>query len=316
MKNLYKYLIILLSVPIASLAQDTELNPDALIFNTTPSNPLVHSEYGLTGLDIQDYYHFVRLNPDTLSLGDDLKWWTLNRDQLSLRTNLTAPLENLTLDLDRLSFGSSFLGLFDNWELGKRLISSPTPTARFSILHIYGESGLYANIYEALSITPGHNVGIGITTPSQKLDVNGNARFRDVPLGSGNYYLRIANDGSLSKVAITSDRRLKENIKTLENALGKVLTMRGVSYTLKLHPEAGIQHGLIAQELLEIAPELVEFDGEYYTIRYDQLSPLLIEALKEQQTIIAQQQTEIESLKQIYSRVLNLEKMLGMAHTY
>lgn len=315
MKALYKWLLLLLLWPLAGTAQDSGLNPEAIIFNTTPVNPMVRAVYGLQGIDQQYFYDFSRLTTDTFSLGDDLKWWILDRDRLSLNTALMVPLQSTSLDLSRLRFSSRYSGFFDTWEVGKTLLTPNPPTSRFSIVHTLGEEMGAVIYYEAFSIVS-DKVGIGTTSPTQNLDVNGNARFRDVPVGTGNYYLRLTSDGSLSKVSIASDRRLKENIETLEDALGKVLAMRGVSYTLKSHPEAGIQHGLIAQELSEVVPELVEFDGEYYSIRYDQFPALLIEAIKEQQAIIARQQSEIEALKQVYGRIVKLEKMLGVANVY
>jgi hypothetical protein len=69
---------------------------------------------------------------------------------------------------------------------------------------------------------------------------------------------------------------------------------------------ATTQVGIIAQEVEAVLPEAVTTDETgYKSVRYDNLIPLLIEAIKEQDLAVtaqaalaAQQQTEIERLKQ------------------
>lgn len=67
------------------------------------------------------------------------------------------------------------------------------------------------NTDEKISILANGNVGIGDTTPAQKLDVNGN----------------IAVAGT---TVHTSDARYKKDVTTLESALDKLLQLRGVSF--------------------------------------------------------------------------------------
>ena len=149
----------------------------------------------------------------------------------------------------------------------------------------------------SLTITSGGNVGMGSEEPSQKLDVNGNARFRVI--GSGAYFgvVNRMSDGTLTTA--TSDIRMKENVTTLKNSLKKVMNLRGVSFTWKAQPDMGLRIGLIAQEVELIFPELVftnEVDG-YKGVNYAEISAVLVEAIKEQQTFIEKQQEEITALK-------------------
>ena len=81
-----------------------------------------------------------------------------------------------------------------------------------------------------------------------------------------------------AEVTATSDERLKSDIKTIDNALDKVMNMRGVSFTKQA--EKGI--GVIAQEVEKIIPEVVT-DGEYKSVAYGNMVGVLIEAIKEQQ---------------------------------
>jgi len=89
-----------------------------------------------------------------------------------------------------------------------------------------------------------------------------------------------------------SDRRLKENIETLNGK--KVLQMRGVSFTKDGEKGSGV----IAQEIEEVAPELVKenIDG-IKSVAYGNLVGYLIEGLKEQQK-------EIDELKALVKQLL------------
>jgi hypothetical protein len=102
--------------------------------------------------------------------------------------------------------------------------------------------------------------------------------------------------------AFYSDKRLKDIISTIPNALAKLLTLSGVIFTQnKKAEEFGYnnyeeQVGVIAQEVQAVLPQVVKpapFDldennqsksgDNYITVQYEKLVPLLIEAIKEQQ---------------------------------
>jgi hypothetical protein len=88
--------------------------------------------------------------------------------------------------------------------------------------------------------------------------------------------------------AYASDAALKTNVEVIENALEKVEAIRGVSYDwnddgLALGLNDTKQIGVIAQEVEAVIPELVcdsAHEG-YKTVKYDKLTALLIEAVKE-----------------------------------
>ncbi len=122
------------------------------------------------------------------------------------------------------------------------------------------------------------------------------ARFRR----SGTDVAWIANDGSFTtKGDITaffsSDKRLKTNIRPIENALNKVSQISGVTYNWN---ENSVdkdldrrESGVIAQEIIEVLPEVVtERDNGYLAVQYERLIPLLIESIKELKQ-------EVETLK-------------------
>ena len=80
-------------------------------------------------------------------------------------------------------------------------------------------------------------------------------------------------------VTANSDRKLKTNIKTIDNALHKVLSLRGVEFD---RIDTGDhQIGVIAQEVEQIIPDVV-YGEETKSVAYANLVGLLIEAIKEQ----------------------------------
>jgi fibronectin-binding autotransporter adhesin len=91
-----------------------------------------------------------------------------------------------------------------------------------------------------------------------------------------------------TNIIYTSDRRFKQHIRPLTSALTSVLALRGVRYEwnalgVQRGGTAGAgQVGLIAQELEQIYPELVSTGADgYKAVNYAQLTPVLIEAIKE-----------------------------------
>ena len=80
----------------------------------------------------------------------------------------------------------------------------------------------------------------------------------------------------------TSDKRLKKNIKTIKTPLNTVQELRGVTFQWKKSGKDSI--GVIAQEVEEIIPQVVETDSNgNKTVSYGSMVGLLIEAIKEQQ---------------------------------
>ena len=82
----------------------------------------------------------------------------------------------------------------------------------------------------------------------------------------------------------SSDERLKDNKKNIENALEKVESLNGVEFDWndKQDVYEGHDIGVIAQEVEKIAPEIVNTrDNGYKAVKYEKLVPLLIEAIKE-----------------------------------
>ena len=86
--------------------------------------------------------------------------------------------------------------------------------------------------------------------------------------------------------AAPSDERLKENVRTIENALDKVKQISGVLYdwTEEAQPKGlpKADTGVIAQAVQKVLPEVITTNDEgYLGVRYEKLTGLIIEAIKE-----------------------------------
>jgi len=133
--------------------------------------------------------------------------------------------------------------------------------------------------------------------------------------------------GSISATAditaYSSDRRLKENFRSIEEPIDKIKKLNGYIFDWNdKSEEVGFnprrkkdEVGLIAQEVQDVIPQAVApapFDSElnhegtefislsgenYLTVQYEKLVPLLIESIKEQQTQIDELRQEIKNLK-------------------
>ena len=107
----------------------------------------------------------------------------------------------------------------------------------------------------------------------------------------------VSNDLTVSgDVVISSDARLKTNIVSLGSTLPKLLQIDGKSYEIKGKQKIGV----LAQEIKEVFPELVsEDDNEMLSVNYQGLVPVLINALKEQDAKMKEQEKKINRLEKI-----------------
>jgi len=111
----------------------------------------------------------------------------------------------------------------------------------------------------------------------------------NVATTSANLQFNGTNLTCAGTVTANSDERLKENVKTISDALDKVKKLRGVEYDHKKTGEHSI--GVIAQEVEKVLPELVFEDAlGVKSVGYANIVAVLIEAIKEQQE-------QIEELK-------------------
>jgi hypothetical protein len=114
---------------------------------------------------------------------------------------------------------------------------------------------------------------------------------------NGNHEMRLESDGDLhvdgnivGYSTTVSDERLKTDIVKIDNALDKVSQLGG--YTFEYIEDGKKSAGVIAQEVEKVLPSAItestlplkmgeDNDTSYKTVQYDQLTGLLIEAIKE-----------------------------------
>ena len=189
----------------------------------------------------------------------------------------------------------------DNYYAAKTLYlddDNGIPTIRFQ------GSGAYNNRFWNITLEPytptsGDNAGI----PTTSLVFSNNFSYPEVRFETGLAQfvsdVDMVNDAKVEGTlrlsrspVISSDIRLKERIEPLKDMLPKLMKLNGYTYYLKDHKDTTLQVGVLAQELQKIFPELVETDKQgMLAVRYTQLIPVLLTAIKEQQK-------EIDGLKE------------------
>lgn len=116
--------------------------------------------------------------------------------------------------------------------------------------------------------------------------------------------------------AYSSDARLKENIREIEDPLGKIDQISGYVFDWKkeLVDELGFtpyqyedEHGFLAQEIQKIMPDAVRpapFNDKYLTVKYERLVPLTVAAIKELTAKNSALEAKVADLESKLERVL------------
>lgn len=128
---------------------------------------------------------------------------------------------------------------------------------------------------ETMRINSAGNIGIGTTSPSAKLHVDGDIF-------------------ATGEVTVLSDMRYKTNIETINDALDKVDKIRGVYFNRKNENEevSTRNMGVIADEIEKVLPEVVYEKHSIKSVAYQNIIGLLIQAIKELKS-------EVNELKEI-----------------
>ena len=111
-------------------------------------------------------------------------------------------------------------------------------------------------------------------------------------------------------LSINSDARLKANIISLGSTLAKVLQIDGKSYTMKKDENKKQKIGVLAQDIEKVFPELVSESNGVKSVNYQGLVPVLINALKEQDAKMNEQQAEIDTYRDEVSELKEIVQAL------
>ena len=202
-------------------------------------------------------------------------------------------------------------------------VNAPAPFYPLSFPNINGDKiELYGN-------AAGAHYGLGIQT--NLMQIHTPAATSDIVFGYGTSAaftenMRIKGSGNLTVkgtvmangVTLTSDARYKTNVQPLNNALDDVMNLRGVTYDwdrakwpAKNFPE-GQQIGFIAQELEKIFPQLVATDRNgYKSVMYQNLTPILVEAVKMLKGQLDEKQKQIDALQAQVREIAALKKRVA-----
>jgi hypothetical protein len=191
-----------------------------------------------------------------------------------------------------------------NWVSGEVSINPSTGVATLVIPTLSRASNILgtANQINVSGVTATGAFTASLSLP-QDIATTSNVRFGSLGIGVGASGTSGRIDAANDIVAYSSsDRRFKENIKNIPNALSKILKIGGYEFdwisNVELHGHEGHDVGVIAQEIEEILPELVQTrESGYKAVKYDKLVALLIEGMKEQQVQIDNLKSEVENLK-------------------
>lgn len=97
-----------------------------------------------------------------------------------------------------------------------------------------------------------------------------------------------------------SDIRLKNVTSYFDNAIADLMTLNPIHFTWKSDPDGKAQVGLIAQEVQQIMPEIVDTNPDgYLGVRYTEMIPLLVAGIKEQQLQIQQLNSQVATINSL-----------------
>jgi Chaperone of endosialidase len=192
------------------------------------------------------------------------------------------------------------------WSVGMNHDVNPTSSLRntFYIYQYSNKNDVAVNNYR-IAIDDNGFVGIGSNVPAFKLDVAGTTAC------TGNVW--------------TSDLRKKQNVAPFElNASDIIKNLKPVTFDWKNIVDKGMegkQIGFIAQDIEKILPTMVVTNADSMQskgVKYNELFPIIVKALQEQQLIIQDLKQEIKTLKNnnpaenqmLNTRVSDIEKVI------
>ncbi|MEQ1923788.1 MAG: tail fiber domain-containing protein [Pyrinomonadaceae bacterium] len=120
-----------------------------------------------------------------------------------------------------------------------------------------------------------------------------------VSLLSGGGDTPLCRNASREVAFCSSSMRYKTNIASFNSGLSLVDRLRPITFDWK---DGGMRDlGLGAEDVAAVEPLLVHYnkDGQVEGVKYDRLGVVLLNAIREQQTQIQKQQTQIEMLKRL-----------------
>jgi hypothetical protein len=144
------------------------------------------------------------------------------------------------------------------------------------------------------------NVGIGTTTPADRLHVNGIIRV--ITLGGAGAE-DVCRNASNQLSTCSSSLRYKERVAEFASGLELINRLRPITFNWKQDGMRDV--GFAAEEVAKVEPLLVTHNeqGQVEGVKYDRITAALVNAVKQQQEVIKQQQAQIEILKKAVCQI-------------
>lgn len=196
-----------------------------------------------------------------------------------------------------------------------------------------GASALYNNSTGSANIALGYEAGYNIKG-SNNIDIGNEGTAADIAvirIGSPGLHKEVLIAGiEASKITgsavyvtatgrlgvLASSERYKTAIEPMGSNTAKLERLRPVTFHLKTDPKGALQYGLIAEEVAKVYPELVIRDekGRIEGVRYDELAPMLLNEVQNQQAKIAEQASRLAELEGLKQQVAALVKANESMH--
>jgi hypothetical protein len=199
-----------------------------------------------------------------------------------------------------------------------------------------GSSALAGVTTGSRNVGLGTNAGSSQTTGSDNIYIvnqgvaaeSGQIKIGTVGTHSGVTIAGISGATSTSGIAVlvnasgklgttTSSARFKQNVRDMDHASDVLMKLRPVAFEYRedvvgAEDAKTTQYGLIAEEVAQVAPELVapDLDGKPYSVKYHELPALLLSQVQQQQRTIESQRAQIAELT---TRLAEVERRVAPA---
>jgi hypothetical protein len=208
------------------------------------------------------------------------------------------------------SYGTRmYIATTDSYATGARTAISINEGGAVSIIRSGLTLSADSTTISFSSVTGAKTISTGGST-DLALSPGGNVRVKTAGLTGGGA-LQVGGDVRASGEVFafsSSDKQLKDNITLITNPIEKIMKIGGYTFDWndKQTFNSGKDYGVIAQEIEEIMPELVNVNHNgFKAVRYEKITPLLIEAIKEQNSMIKNQKERIDKLEEVIQQILN-----------
>jgi hypothetical protein len=193
-----------------------------------------------------------------------------------------------------------------------------------------GSDALNKNTTGSYNVAIGEYAGSSITTGSYNIDIGHTGvtgETNTIHIGTANkqteaYIAGIVNSHIIgTPVFVTasgqlgvlpSSERYKTAIQSMDEQGSKLGQLRPVTFHLKSDLHGAQQYGLIAEEVDKVYPDLVIRNeaGQIEGVRYDELAPILLREVQQQQHTLAAQAGELRELKQQFAEIAETNRQM------